>query len=113
MEDEKEEESIAYLKSKEFQESFQKQVEEDTWGKGRPKIYMDKDKNIVEHWKDGTINIRKHHLIGKDQSSLKEIKEDYRIVKIDDVDFIITRDYRPDRLNIKIQNGVITEVYYG
>lgn len=55
----------------------------------------------------------KHDLIGKDQSALKEIKEDYRIVKIDDVDFIITHDLRPDRLNIKIQNGIITEVYYG
>lgn len=55
----------------------------------------------------------KHHLIGKDQSDLKDIKEDYRIVKIDDIDFVITRDYRPDRLNIKIKNGVITEVYNG
>lgn len=59
MEDEKEEELIAYLKSKEFQESFQKQVEEDTWGKGRPKIYMNEKKQIVEHWADGTINILK------------------------------------------------------
>lgn len=55
----------------------------------------------------------KHHLIGKDQSAIKEIKEDYRIVKIDDVDFVITRDLRTDRLNIKIKNGIITEVYYG
>ncbi len=60
MEDEKEEELLAYLKSSEFQESFQKQIEEDTWGKGRPKIYMDKDRNIVEHWSDGRINSLKH-----------------------------------------------------
>lgn len=59
MEEEKEEELIAYLKSKEFQENFQKRVEEDTWGKGLPKIYMNEKKQIVEHWKDGTINILK------------------------------------------------------
>lgn len=46
-----------YLMSTQFQKDFAEQVEEDTWGKGLPKIYMDKDGNIVEHWKDGTINI--------------------------------------------------------
>jgi tartrate dehydratase alpha subunit/fumarate hydratase class I-like protein len=48
-----------YLKSEEAQELFQKIVERDTWEKGLPKIYMDKKGNIVEHWKDGTINIIK------------------------------------------------------
>ena len=48
-----------YLMSKQFLKDFAKQVEADTWGKGLPKIYMDKDGNIVEHWKDGTINIIK------------------------------------------------------
>lgn len=28
-------------------------------GKGLPKIYVDENNNIVEHWKDGTINILK------------------------------------------------------
>jgi hypothetical protein len=46
-----------YIKSEQFQKDFTKQVEKDTWGKGLPKIYMDNDGNIVEHWKDGTINI--------------------------------------------------------
>ena len=45
-----------YLKSNEFKKAFADQVTADTWGKGRPKIYM-KDGNIVEHWEDGTINI--------------------------------------------------------
>jgi hypothetical protein len=48
-----------YLMSEQFQKDFAKQVEEDTWGKGLPKIYMDKEGRIVEHWKDGTINILK------------------------------------------------------
>lgn len=48
-----------YIKSEKFQEDFAKQVEKDTWGKGLPKIYMDKQGRIVEHWKDGTINILK------------------------------------------------------
>ena len=51
---------IEYFKSEEAQELFQKMVERDTWEKGLPKIYMDKKGNIVEHWKDGTINIIKH-----------------------------------------------------
>ena len=42
--------------SKEFQEAFRKQVEKDTWGNGLPKIYMDEEGWIVEHWADGSIN---------------------------------------------------------
>lgn len=57
-----------YLKSEEAQELFQEAVERDTWGKGLPKIYMDKKGNIVEHWKDGTINIIKHKDMTKEQA---------------------------------------------
>jgi hypothetical protein len=42
--------------SKEFQEAFRKQVEKDTWGNGLPKIYMDEEGWIVEHWADGRID---------------------------------------------------------
>ena len=52
---------LEYFKSEKFKKDFRKQVEEDTWQKGRPMIYMDKNKNIVEHWKDGTINIIKEY----------------------------------------------------
>lgn len=46
-----------YLTSKQFIKDLAEAVEKDTWGKGLPKIYMDEHGNIVEHWKDGTINI--------------------------------------------------------
>ena len=46
-----------YLTSKQFTKDLAEAVEKDTWGKGLPKIYMDEHGNIVEHWKDGTINI--------------------------------------------------------
>ena len=49
-----------YFKSEKFQEDFRKKVEEDIWEKGLPMIYIDENKNIVEHWKDGTINIIKY-----------------------------------------------------
>ena len=49
---------VNFFESKEFLENFRRQVELDTWEKGRPMVYM-KDGNIVEHWKDGTINILK------------------------------------------------------
>ena len=46
-----------YLRSDEFKKAFAEQVRKDTWGKGSPMAYLDKEGNIVEHWEDGTINI--------------------------------------------------------
>ncbi len=49
-----------FFKSKEFEkfkQSYGKKVEEDTWGKGLPMIYMDKTGKIVRHWKNGKIEI--------------------------------------------------------
>ena len=43
------------FKSKEFQEAFRKQVEEDTWGNGLPMIYLNDEGWIIRHYKDGTI----------------------------------------------------------
>lgn len=48
-----------YFNSEEFQKRIQKSIERETWDKGLPRIYMDKDKNIVRHWKDGRIEIIK------------------------------------------------------
>ncbi len=48
-----------YFKSNKFKEDFRKKVEKETWEKGKPMIYMDENKNIIEHWKDGTIKIIK------------------------------------------------------
>jgi hypothetical protein len=47
---------IEALQSEEFKESFRKQVEEDTWGQGKPMFYTDAEGWLVEHHKDGTIN---------------------------------------------------------
>jgi hypothetical protein len=41
--------------SEEFKESFRKRVEEETWGKDLPMVYLDEDGWIVKHWKNGTI----------------------------------------------------------
>ena len=49
-----------YFQSEKFREDFRKKVEEDTWEKGKPMVYIDENNNIVEHWKDGTINIIKY-----------------------------------------------------
>ena len=52
----KEEKKIAkVLRSEQFKESFRKRVEEDTWGKDLPLVYLDEDGWVVKHWKDGTI----------------------------------------------------------
>jgi hypothetical protein len=51
-----EEEKLAkHLRSEQFRESFKKRVEEQTWDKGMPMVYLDDDGWIVKHWKDGTI----------------------------------------------------------
>lgn len=50
---------LEYFKSEKFKKDFRKQVEEDTWEKGKPMIYIDNNGNIVEHCKDGTIKIIK------------------------------------------------------
>ena len=43
------------IRSEQFRESFKKRVEEQTWGKYKPMVYLDDDGWIVKHWKDGTI----------------------------------------------------------
>ena len=55
-----------YFKSNKFKEDFRKKVEEDTWEKGRPMIYLDDNGNIVEHFKDGKINIIKEDATKKE-----------------------------------------------
>lgn len=55
-----------YFKSNKFKEDFRKKVEEDTWEKGKPMIYLDDNGNIVEHWKDGIIKIIKEDVTKKE-----------------------------------------------
>ena len=50
-----------YFQSEEFKEKIQQAINRDTWEKGKPMIYLDDNKNIVEHWKDGIINIIKEN----------------------------------------------------
>jgi hypothetical protein len=45
------------------------------------------------------------------QQKLKDKK--YRILSIDNKPLIITCDYNPERLNLKIEDGVIVEVTRG
>jgi len=53
--DKEENEISKLIKSEKFKESFRKRVEEETWGKDLPMVYLDEDGWIVKHWKDGTI----------------------------------------------------------
>ncbi len=48
-----------FLMSEEFQKSFAEIVNRDTWERGLPKSYLDKDGNLIHHWKDGRIDIIK------------------------------------------------------
>lgn len=53
-----EDEEIEFFKSEDFIRKFREQVEEDTWGKGLPMVYL-KDGKIVRHFADGGIEIVK------------------------------------------------------
>ncbi len=72
-----------YLKSKQFQKDFAEEVTNHTWnvktkdGKGLPKIYMNDLGDIVEHWKDGVINIlnTKRELEQKETERLEKLKK--------------------------------------
>lgn len=44
---------------------------------------------------------------------LEQFKMTYRILKEDDKMHISTRDYRLDRLNLTIQNGIVISATYG
>ena len=55
-EDELDDLESKYFGSQEFRDGLIKKINDDTWGKGRPKYYMDQEGWLVEHWKDGTIN---------------------------------------------------------
>lgn len=54
-------------------------------------------------------------LKGIDLNSAKEKLKDkeYRIVRIDGVGMMITCDYRTERLNLEVENNIITKVYGG
>ena len=41
---------------------------------------------------------------------LNELKVIYRIVRQDDLNFAITQDLVPDRLNLHIDNDIVTEI---
>lgn len=53
--EDKEDDLHEYLRSREFKNSFADAVRKDTWEKGLPMVYMDKNGWIVNHWKDGKI----------------------------------------------------------
>ena len=48
-----------FFNSEDFNIKVQESINRDTWDKGLPKYYKDKEGRIVEHFKDGKINIIK------------------------------------------------------
>lgn len=42
-----------------FRTKFLEQIKKDTWEQDLPMVYMDENKNIVKHFKDGKIEIIK------------------------------------------------------
>lgn len=61
------------------------------------------------------IKIRKNMLIGKVYEDIKESlkKHDYRVVRMDKNHSVITDDLVMTRMNISIDNGIITDMHMG
>jgi hypothetical protein len=57
------------------------------------------------------------NLIGKNVNEVRDfLKENQipsRVVNIDGVPFMLTNDYNPARLNLSVENGLVTEVILG
>jgi hypothetical protein len=57
------------------------------------------------------------YLIGKNKYDAQKIVENYgysfRITSENGNHYMITCDFRTDRVNVKIENDIITEVYLG
>jgi hypothetical protein len=49
------------LKSKKFQDLFKKRVENNTWGNDLPMVYLNENDEIVNHWKNGKIEVIKRN----------------------------------------------------
>jgi len=47
------------------------------------------------------------------EARAKEADLPFRVVRKDGEDFPVTRDYRPERLNFTVENGVVTKVTNG
>lgn len=57
---------------------------------------------------------RNESIVGKSEQEVKSILDvPIRVVSKDGESFILTCDYNPDRINLKIKNGKITEAYCG
>lgn len=48
-----------FFNSEYFKDMVRVSIEKSTWDVGKPMIYQNTEGQIVEHWKDGTINILK------------------------------------------------------
>lgn len=52
-------------------------------------------------------------LVGKSETELKEMGVDFRVVSRDGARYRVTCDYRIDRLNVDIVDGVVTKCWVG
>lgn len=66
---------LEFLRSNEFNKNLTKHIESETWGNGLPKIYLNENNEIVEHFKDGTINVLNKSNIRNKRTNLTIVDE--------------------------------------
>ena len=56
--------------------------------------------------------VENHPLIGRKYKDVRDT-HNFRIVRQDQTSYGLTMDYNPTRVNVEIDNGIITKVYFG
>lgn len=52
-------------------------------------------------------------MVGMTEEEFQKLNLQYRVMRKDGESFFGTMDFRPDRYNLEIENGLITSVYIG
>lgn len=56
--------------------------------------------------------VKEHPLLGRKYSEVQHTHK-FRVVRIDKEGYGLTMDYNPTRMNVEVDNDIITKVYYG
>ena len=76
-------------------------------------IILKKIKNLIQMY----IAVTESIIIGMELEEATDLLDDrdvvYRIVSIDNTAFMITQDYKPERLNLFVEGGIIVKFNKG
>ena len=72
-----------------------------------PKVAISSD--TLQEWIDSILGMSVESVLAE----AKELDAEYRVTKRDGLPSTVTRDYRPCRLSVEVEGGLITKAYFG